>query len=61
MTKNLFKKCNWTWAARRDGVGEGCSERNKTYHKVFKEIFFLKKKKKSNIAQLLLNAALAHL
>lgn len=27
-------------AVRRLGVGEGCSEWNKTYHKVFKEIFF---------------------
>lgn len=55
--KKLVKKCNWTRAVRRVRVGEGCSERSKTYHKVFKEFGFLL----NNIAQLSLNAAPARL
>lgn len=35
-------KCNWTQAMSRVQVGESCSKRSKTYHKVLKDFFFFK-------------------
>lgn len=37
--EKCLKKCNLIWAVSKVGVGDGCSEWNKTYHKAFKEIF----------------------